>query len=120
MSKENNDIVILELDRPRVLSFTHKVMKRYCAATGTKMTEVDQSVENYDNMTLLLYLMLKADDPELTPEQCDELLDLVPIGTVLKKGAEAIAAGFGTQAQEEGQNEGQAEAADPRPLTLVQ
>jgi len=100
MANENNDVVILNLDRPRELRFTHRVMKRYCAATGTKMTEIEQSVEDYDNMTLLLYEMLRADDPELTPERCDELLDLLPIGIVLEKGAEAIAAGFGTEAQQ--------------------
>ena len=30
---ENNDTVILELDRPRELRLTHKVMKRFCANT---------------------------------------------------------------------------------------
>lgn len=94
---ENNDIVIIELDRPRTLKFTHKVMKRFCAATGAKMSDIQETVEDYNNMTLLIYEMLRAEDPELTPEQCDDLLDMVPIGTVLQKGAQAIAAGFGDQ-----------------------
>lgn len=92
---EKNDIVMLELDRPRELRFTHKVMKRFCAATGAKMSEIQEAVEDYNNMTLLIYEMLRAEDPALTVEQCDDLLDLVPIGTLLQKGAEAIAAGFG-------------------------
>ena len=100
---DKNDIVILELDRPRELKFTHKVMKRYCAATGTKMTEIQEAVDDYENMTRLLYEMLRVDDPELTPEQCDDLLDLVPIGVILQKGAEAIAAGFGEMEEQEGQ-----------------
>ena len=104
---EKNDVVILELDRPRPLRLTHRVLKRYLAATGIKMTEIDQSVEDYGNMTLLIYEMLRADDPELTPEKCDELLDLAPLGTILQKGADAIAAGFGEPVQPEGQQEGQ-------------
>ena len=105
---EKNDVVILDLDRPRPLRLTHRVLKRYLAATGIKMTEIDQSVEDYGNMTLLIYEMLRADDPELTPEKCDELLDLVTLGTILQKGADAIAASFGDQVQTEGQQEGQA------------
>lgn len=104
---EKNDVVILDLDRPRPLRLTHRVLKRYLAATGIKMTEIDESVEDYGNMTLLIYEMLRADDPELTPEKCDELLDLAPLGTILQKGADAIAAGFGEPVQPEGQQEGQ-------------
>ena len=104
---DKNDVVILELDRPRPLRLTHRVLKRYLAATGIKMTEIDQSVEDYNNMTLLIYEMLRVDDPELTPEHCDELLDLTTLGTILQKGADAIAAGFGEQAQPEEQQEGQ-------------
>lgn len=100
---ENNDVVILELDRPRPLRLTHRALKRYLAATGIKMTEIDQSVEDYSNMTLLIYEMLRTDDPELTPERCDELLDLAPLGTILQKGADAIAAGFGTPEKQKGQ-----------------
>lgn len=97
MNKDNdkNDIVMIELDRPRELKFTHKVMKRFCAATGTKMSEIQDAVEDYDNMTRLIYEMLRREDPDLTQEQCDDLLDTVSIGLILQKGAEAIAAGFG-------------------------
>lgn len=101
-ANENNDIVIIELDRPRELKFTHKVMKRYCAATGAKMSDIQDSVEDYNNMTRMIYEMLRADDPDLTPEQCDDLLDLVPIGTILERGAAAIAAGFGDVEQVQG------------------
>lgn len=92
---ENNDTVILELDRPRELRLTHRVMKRFCAATGTKLSDIETTVDDYANMTLLIYEMLRADDPALTQEQCDDLLDTIPVGTILKKGAEAVAAGFG-------------------------
>ena len=68
---ENNDTVILELDRPRELRLTHKVMKRFCTATGTRLSDIETTVDDYDNMTR-------------------------PIGTILKKGAEAVKAGFGS------------------------
>lgn len=105
-NKEKNDIVMIELDRPRELKFTHKVMKRFCAATGCKLSEIEDTVDDYGNMTMLIYEMLRADDPNLTPEQCDDLLDQVPFGVILQKGAEAIAAGFGEIDQAEGQGAG--------------
>ena len=71
-------------------------MKRFCAATGTRLSDIETTVDDYDNMTRLVYEMLRADDPALTPEQCDDLLDRVPIGAILKKGAEAVKAGFGS------------------------
>lgn len=92
---DNNDTVIIQLDRPRELKLSHKVLKRFCAATGTKLSDIEETVDDYDNMTALIYYMLLADDPDLKPEQLDDLLDAVPIGTILKKGAEAIAKGFG-------------------------
>lgn len=94
-NKEKNDIVMIELDRPRELKFTHRVMKRFCAATGCKLSEIENTVDDYDKMILLIYEMLRAEDPDLTQEQCDDLLDKVTLGTILQKGAEAIAAGFG-------------------------
>ena len=92
---ENNDTVILELDRPRELRLTHKVMKRFCAATGTRLSDIETTVDDYDNMTRLIFEMLRAEDPALTQEQCDDLLDTIPVGTILKKGAEAVSASFG-------------------------
>jgi len=101
-SPDNNDIVILELDRPRELKLSHKVLKRFCAATNTRLSDIEAAVDDYDNMTALIYYMLLADDPDLTPEKLDDLLDDVPIGIVLKKGAEAIAKGFGDPEKTEG------------------
>ena len=105
-NKEKNDIVMIKLDRPRELKFTHKVMKRFCAATGCKLSEIENTVDDYDNMTLLIYEMLRAEDPGLTQEQCDNLLDQVNLGMILQKGAEAIAAGFGDEELQEGKGAG--------------
>ena len=98
---ENNDIVILELDRPRQLRLGHKVLKRYLAKTGLKMKQFDESVQDYENLCCLIYEMLHEEDPNLTPEACDDLLDMVPISEIYLKGAEAIKVGFGNQDETE-------------------
>lgn len=97
MSKTRNvnDTVILELDRPRELRLGHKALKRFSAMTGCSMEDMEQTVNNYKDMTSLVYVMLSAEDPSLTPEAVDDLLDAVPILEILTKCTQAIAAAFG-------------------------
>lgn len=102
---DKNDVVILELDRPRELKLTHKVLKRFMARKKVSMENFDSAVQSYEGMTDLICEMLRREDPALTEEQCDDLLDAVTIKEILEKGAQAIAAGFGSR-DEEGTEEG--------------
>ena len=101
---EDNEIVIIELDRPRPLRLTHRVLKRFCARYNVSLTDIEQAIQRYDMMTGLLYEMLRADDPELTAERCDELLDALPIGDIIETCSRAVAAGFGAQESGDGQD----------------
>lgn len=100
---EGNNVVIINLDKPRELKLTHKVLKRFMAKHKLKMTSFDAAVEDYEKMTDLIYEMLRAEDPNLTPAECDNLLDTVSITEIVKKSGEAIAAAFndGEEAKEE-------------------
>ena len=93
---DNNNTVFIELDRPRELRLTHKVVKKFLAKHNLKAEQFDLSAQSYDMMTDLLVEMLMRDDPTLTPEICDDLLDLVPIHVILEKVPEAIEKGFNT------------------------
>lgn len=73
---DKNDVVILELDRPRELRLGHKALKRFSALTGCSMQQLESEASHYDKMALLIYTMLSEDDPELTPEAVDDLIDL--------------------------------------------
>jgi hypothetical protein len=109
---EGNDTVLLELDRPRELRLTHKVLKRFFALTGCTMSRIDEVVDRYDQMTTLIYVMLSEDAARhgetLTVEDCDDLLEDVSINVLLEKCGEAIAAAF-----DDGTTEAKAEGADP-------
>ena len=72
---DKNDVVILELDKPRTLRLCHKALKRFSALTGCSMSQMESEIQRYDKMALLIYTMLSEDDPELTPETVDELID---------------------------------------------
>ena len=101
MSVERNDTVILELDRPRELRLGHKALKRFSALTGCAMTEMEQAMQSYDKMTALLYVMLSQEDPSLTPEAADDLLDAVPVCRLLEAAARAVQASFEAPEAEE-------------------
>ena len=72
---DKNDVVILELDRPRELRLGHKAMKRFSALTGCSMKQMEAEIQCYDRLATLIYVMLSGDDPELTPEEVDDLID---------------------------------------------
>lgn len=72
---DKNDVVILELDKPRDLRLGHKALKRFSALTGCSMQQLESEASRYDKMALLIYTMLSEDDPELTPESVDDLID---------------------------------------------
>ena len=91
----NNDTVILGLDRPRELRLGHKALKRFSAMTGCSMEKVGSAINNYETMSTLVYVMLSQEDSTLTPEQVDDLLDPVPIGKIIAKCSQAITAAFG-------------------------
>lgn len=112
---DNNDVVILELDRPRELRLGHKALKRFSALTGSSMAEMQEDIQNYEKMSALVYVMLSQDDPSLTPDAVDDLIDqaerrrenrLHP-ADVMKAVSAAVFAAFADEngGQEENQGE---------------
>lgn len=93
---DNNTTVILELDRPRELRCGHKALKQFSAITCCAMDDLQNQVRRYDKLTALLYCMLHADDPTVTPEQLDDWLDRpgVKLKDVIEAVANAVAAAF--------------------------
>ena len=81
---DNNNTAIIELDRPRELRLTHKVFKRFLAKHNLKAEQFEEVSQSYDMMIDLLNEMLMRDDPTLTPDACDDLLDTVPIHMILE------------------------------------
>lgn len=92
---EHNDVVIIELDKPRVLKLSHQVMKRFAAYTKLPIADFDKVGTRYDYICEMMYFMLNYGDPTLSRAKVDDLLDQVGIGYVIKKYSEAVAAAFG-------------------------
>jgi len=94
MPTEHNDTVILQLDRPRTLRLGHKALKRFSATTGTPLSELEATVQRYDKLSTLVYIALSEEDPSLTPDQVDDMLDAIPIREVIAAASKAVEAAF--------------------------
>lgn len=98
---DKNDVVILELDRPRELRLGHKALKRFSALTGCSLKDMEDQIQNYDKMSAMLWIMVTEDQKEqgeeiMTPEVLDDLLDKhrVKISKILKVCSAALQAAF--------------------------
>ena len=80
--KDNNNTVYINLDKPRELRLTHRVMKSFAAKKKISL----------------------RDDPDLTPEHFEELLDCVSIREIMDAGREAVAAALGPAEEKNAEN----------------
>jgi hypothetical protein len=96
---DKNDIVMIELDRPRMLWFGHKALKKLGALTGKSLDQMD--FENFDSEQIekILYCGLitdaKAHNEVLKLEDMEDLLDMVPFNEIIEKMGKAFNASFG-------------------------
>lgn len=121
---ENNDVVVMQLDRPYTLRFGNKALKEYSALTQTTMNDFDDSLMNFSNQQAAAYILIKQDClrqglPAPTQEQVEDLLDryVTPgrLFYLVTKAAEAAFADDELKAEiEVKKREAQAEA-DPPP-----
>ncbi|MCJ8008120.1 hypothetical protein ACFFF5_17795 [Lederbergia wuyishanensis] len=103
---DKNDLVIINLDRPRVLRFGHKALKTLTALTGMTFDDID--LENFDLETIekVFYCGLLSDAKEnnetLKLEDMEDLLDKANnYGELLEKMTLAFNAAFGQMAEEQ-------------------
>ena len=102
MSKllDNNDVVILDLDRPRELRLGHRALKRFSALTECSLSAMDKEIERYDKASCLIWVMVTEDQRKngettiMTPDVLDDLLDAVPITKILEVCSKAIEAAY--------------------------
>lgn len=104
--KDKNDLVIIHLDRPRVLRFGHKALKRLTALTGKSMDAFD--VENFDfeDLEKVLFCGLLHDAREnnetLKLDDMEDLLDQAEsYNHILEKMNQAFNVAFGAHAVDE-------------------
>lgn len=98
---DKNDIVMINLDRPRMLWFGHRALKTLSSLTGKGLDEL-MEMENLDleELEKIIYCGLltdaKQNNETLKLEDMEDLLDLVPFGELMGVIEKAFGAAFGT------------------------
>jgi len=79
---DNNDVVIINLDRPRVVRFGHKALKMLCSILDKSFNDLNQVLVNPgpEELEQIMYCGLLSDARKngevLKLEQMEDLLDL--------------------------------------------
>lgn len=97
---DKNDIVMINLDKPRMLWFGHRALKTLTALTGKGLEEFGNMEDmDFEDIEKIMYCGLltdaKRNNETLKLEDMEELLDLVPFGEIIEKMEQAFAAAFG-------------------------
>jgi len=112
MAKQNNDVVIIQLDRPRELRYGHKALKTLAALTGKSLEDLENPTFNVEDIEKIIYCGLLSDarknNETLRLEDMEDLLDQAPsYQHIIEKMQEAFAAAFGPVAEGNGPGENQ-------------
>lgn len=98
---DKNDVVIVELDRPRELRFGHKALKKLSAITGKSMEDMESEEElDFEELEQIFFYGLERDARDngetLTLEMMEDILDAAPsYAYLMEKMQEAMANAMG-------------------------
>jgi hypothetical protein len=100
----NNDVVIIELDKKRELRFGHKALKRMSATTGKSVEEMEDEMDFEELEQIFFYGLekdAKANGETLTLEDMEDILDCAPsYQYLMDKFQEAIKIAMGSMVTE--------------------
>lgn len=97
---DKNNVVIIELDRPRELRFGHKAIKKMTAILNVDLESFDVNKLELEEIEKVMYCGLLSDAKEnnetLKIEDMEDLLDKAKTFTyIIEKLEEAFTASFG-------------------------
>lgn len=97
---DKNDVVIINLDRPRVLRYGHKALKKLVSVTGKDLENLDVNGNDLEELEQMVYYGLLSDardhNENLKLEDMEDLLDLAPSWSeIMEKMQQALRVAFG-------------------------
>ena len=98
---KKNDLVVINLDRPRFLRYGHKALKQLSSLTNLDITKMDMSNFSLEDLEKVLFAGLLSDSREhgetLKLEDMEDLLDQAEsFKELMEKLNEAFVKSFGT------------------------
>ncbi|WP_066316969.1 hypothetical protein [Bacillus sp. FJAT-29814] len=106
---DKNDVVIINLDRPRELRFGHKALKKLTAITGKSIDDFDIDNFDFEDLEKVIWCGLLTDAREnnetLKLEDMEDLLDQAEsYNEILEKMNQAFNVAFGGSGQVDEKN----------------
>lgn len=97
---DKNDVVIINLDRPRELRYGHKALKKITALTGKTLEDLDFDGSDMEQIEKIIYFGLLSDakknNEDLKLEDMEDLLDQAPkYSEIIEKMQQAFDVAFG-------------------------
>jgi hypothetical protein len=97
---DNNDVVIVNLDRPRELRFGHKALKRFASSSGKDLDQLGDEEFDAAQIEEIYFFGLQRDaianNETLTMDQMEDILDCAPsMGYLISKINEAMQKAMG-------------------------
>jgi hypothetical protein len=87
----NNDITMVKLDKERTVKFRRKELKLLEKLFNKKIAKIEFENLGIDELSKMIHLGLVHEDPELTLEKAEELIDDYPhFGLLVKAVMEAF------------------------------
>jgi hypothetical protein len=98
---KKNDLVVINLDRPRFLRYGHKALKKLTTLTDMDISKMDMSNFQLEDLEKVLYCGLLSDakehDETLNLEDMEDLLDQADsFKEIMEKLNESFEKAFGT------------------------
>lgn len=86
MSKSRNDVVMIDLDKPRALKFTYSGLKKLSAVTGKTIAEIEQGVATIDYDLIEEMVHVGLNDDSVTIHDIPAMIDQAPhMGHILEQ-----------------------------------
>jgi hypothetical protein len=98
-TNDNNDLIVVHLDRPRFVRFGHKALKQLTKLTGKKLEQMDENEFDLADLESIMWCGLQADakehGEELKLEDMEDLLDQAPsFGEIMEVMSQALEQAF--------------------------
>lgn len=101
---DNNDLVVINLDRPRVVRFGHKALKMMTSMTTFSMENIDDTNFDLSELEKILYCGILQDSLEhgenLKLEDMEDLLDKAEFHEIMDVMNTALGNAFKKTAKE--------------------
>lgn len=98
---DKNDVVMINLDRPRMLWYGHKALKTLCAMTGSTLDNIGELLQDatFEDIEKIMYCGLLTDakrhNETLNIEEMEDILDTVPYSEITEKLTQALSSSLG-------------------------